>query len=132
MEKKGFVMKKVKIVIKKYTVYVHIVNITIVWLPLKPGVIKILYSKAVQHVHTEKLMVLLFCIINSKKVAWPSGLRRWFKAPVSSEAWVRIPPLPTHFFCSFSQFVSFLTYARKRCRVPRVVSIYQWPNGLGV
>ena len=29
------------------------------------------------------------------KVAWPSGLRRWFKAPVSSEAWVRIPPLPT-------------------------------------
>ena len=32
------------------------------------------------------------CIIN--EVAWPSGLRRWFKAPVSSEAWVRIPPLP--------------------------------------
>ena len=28
------------------------------------------------------------------QVAWPSGLRRWFKAPVSSEAWVRIPPLP--------------------------------------
>ena len=28
------------------------------------------------------------------KVAWPSGLRRWFKAPVSSGAWVRIPPLP--------------------------------------
>ena len=27
-------------------------------------------------------------------VAWSSGLRRWFKAPVSSEAWVRIPPLP--------------------------------------
>ena len=30
-------------------------------------------------------------------VAWPSGLRRWFKAPVSSEAWVRIPPLPIAF-----------------------------------
>ena len=29
------------------------------------------------------------------KVAWPSGLRRWFKALVSLEAWVRIPPLPT-------------------------------------
>ncbi len=29
-----------------------------------------------------------------KKVAWPSGLRRWFKAPVSSEAWVQISPLP--------------------------------------
>ena len=27
-------------------------------------------------------------------VAWPSGPRSWFKAPVSSEAWVRIPPLP--------------------------------------
>ena len=33
----------------------------------------------------------------SKEVAWPSGLRRWFKAPVSSEAWVRIPPLPNIF-----------------------------------
>ena len=32
------------------------------------------------------------------KVAWPSGLRRWFKAPVSSEAWVRIPPLPQNSF----------------------------------
>ena len=31
------------------------------------------------------------------RVAWPSGLRRWFKAPVSSEAWVRIPPLPDIF-----------------------------------
>ena len=31
-------------------------------------------------------------------VAWPSGLRRWFKAPVSSEAWVRIPPLPLKLF----------------------------------
>ena len=27
-------------------------------------------------------------------VTWPSGLRRWFKAPVFQEAWVRIPPLP--------------------------------------
>ena len=27
-------------------------------------------------------------------VAWPSGLRRWIKAPVSPGAWVRIPPLP--------------------------------------
>ena len=36
-------------------------------------------------------------------VAWPSGLRRWFKAPVSSEAWVRIPPLPRIFSI-------FLTY----------------------
>ena len=33
----------------------------------------------------------------SHEVAWPSGLRRWFKAPVSSGAWVRIPPLPKDF-----------------------------------
>ena len=34
-------------------------------------------------------------------VAWPSGLRRWIKAPVSSEAWVRIPLLP-HFLELYS------------------------------
>ena len=33
------------------------------------------------------------CNALSYMIAWPSGLRRWFKAPVSSEAWVRIPPL---------------------------------------
>ena len=35
------------------------------------------------------------------EVAWPSGLRRWFKAPVSSGAWVRIPPLPAGFLFFF-------------------------------
>ena len=44
------------------------------------------------------------CNERDRKVAWPSGLRRWFKAPVSSEAWVRIPPLPTN---SFSIIWSF-------------------------
>ena len=39
--------------------------------------------------------------LNYVWVAWPSGLRRWFKAPVSSEAWVRIPPLPLNTFCLF-------------------------------
>ena len=29
-----------------------------------------------------------------KLVVWPSSLRRWFKAPVISMAWFRIPPLP--------------------------------------
>ena len=29
----------------------------------------------------------------TNKAVWPSGLRRRFKAPVSSGAWVRIPPL---------------------------------------
>ena len=36
--------------------------------------------------------------LKSHEVAWPSGLRRWFKAPVSSGAWVRIPPLPKVLF----------------------------------
>ena len=36
------------------------------------------------------------------RVAWPSGLRRWIKAPVSSGAWVRIPPLPSTFCNSVS------------------------------
>ncbi len=31
-------------------------------------------------------------------VAWPSGTRCWFKAPVSSGARVRIPSLPTGTF----------------------------------
>ena len=39
-------------------------------------------------------------------VAWPSGLRRWFKAPVSSEAWVRIPPLPIFFLYIYYIFSS--------------------------
>ena len=41
-------------------------------------------------------------------VAWPSGLRRWFKAPVSSEAWVRIPPLPI--FYTQKQFILFFKF----------------------
>ena len=40
-------------------------------------------------------------------VAWPSGLRRWFKAPVSSEAWVRIPPLPAYFCWEILQQCTF-------------------------
>ena len=32
------------------------------------------------------------------RVAWPSGPRRWIKAPVSSGAWVRVPPLPVDAF----------------------------------
>ena len=48
-------------------------------------------------------------------VAWPSGLRRWFKAPVSSEAWVRIPPLPkiSFPFCFFSSSNGLFWYARQ-------------------
>ena len=49
-------------------------------------------------------------------VAWPSGLRRWFKAPVSSEAWVRIPPLPRLFFCNPSFFTHYSCYSRHHHR----------------
>ena len=44
-----------------------------------------------------------------EEVAWPSGLRRWFKAPVSSEARVRIPPLPAFCFLSWIRLVLYLT-----------------------
>ncbi|GBP80869.1 Acidic repeat-containing protein [Eumeta japonica] len=49
-------------------------------------------------------------------VAWPSGLRRWFKAPVSSEAWVRIPPLPRFFF-PFNFSERFLKLSLKKNRL---------------
>ena len=41
-------------------------------------------------------------------VGWPSGLRRWFKAPVISMAWVRIPPLPIHFFPFFPHLAIYM------------------------
>lgn len=40
---------------------------------------------------------LIGASLKTAKIASLSGLRRWFKAPVSSEAWVRIPPLPIVF-----------------------------------
>ena len=45
------------------------------------------------------------------KIAWPSGLRRWFKAPVSSGAWVRIPPLSK----SFSTESNTIEYSMSKC-----------------
>src|SRR4029434_2290896 len=41
-----------------------------------------------------QLLTLLLRAFVYLTVAWPSGLRRWIKAPVSLEAWVQIPPLP--------------------------------------
>ena len=38
---------------------------------------------------------------------WPSGLRRWFKAPVSSGAWVRIPLLPGILYCVQKLSITF-------------------------
>ena len=62
-----------------------------------------------------------------KKVAWPSGLRRWFKAPVSSGAWVRIPPLPN------LDFTFFPYCAHGAYLLPDKPWISLWrPNGLGV
>ena len=42
---------------------------------------------------------------------WPSGLRRWFKAPVSSGAWVRIP-LRTPFFRRYNVLILVLSSPR--------------------
>ncbi len=40
------------------------------------------------------LLKRICCVI--VKVVWPSGLRRWFKAPISSEARVRISSLSVY------------------------------------
>ncbi len=58
------------------------------------------------------------------RVAWPSGLRRWFKAPVSSEAWVRIPPLPESFLKNGNNF--FL----HRTKVMALTNMAQWSRGM--
>ena len=55
-------------------------------------------------------------------VAWPSGLRRWFKAPVSSEAWVRIPPLPLLFAVSSVKFVFMYEFRRKVSKTCKIGS----------
>ena len=50
----------------------------------------------------------------SREVAWPSGLRRWFKAPVSSKAWVRIPSLPLQLIMhGLEQLETLNKYSRK-------------------
>ena len=61
----------------------------------------------------------------SKKVAWPSGLRRWFKAPVSSEAWVRIPPLPGLFF-SLTFFYNVVLTSMLENKVRAAGAVAKW------
>ena len=46
-------------------------------------------------------VVMRSSTLSASTVAWPSGLGRWFKAPVSSEAWVGIPPHLNRFFIEF-------------------------------
>ena len=41
------------------------------------------------------------------KTGWPSGLRRWIKAPISSGAWVRIP-LQSILFHQFELIYAFV------------------------
>ena len=65
-------------------------------------------------------------------VAWPSGLRRWFKAPVSSEAWVRIPPLPQDIFLVIG--VLLVLREKKVVGIPFLVRTRrcqaQWSRGM--
>ena len=44
---------------------------------------------------------------NVSRTGWPSGLRRWIKAPISSEAWVRIPLQSNLFQNSLLHFQNF-------------------------
>ena len=64
-------------------------------LPIKLATV---YLHTLCHIHCViAICHRVSCLCHAHVVAWPSGLRRWFKAPVSSEAWVRIPPLPNTF-----------------------------------
>lgn len=47
------------------------------------------------------------------EVVWPSGLRRWTKAPVSMEAWVQIPPLPSLSPGTWSTHLQHTDYGRR-------------------
>ena len=75
-------------------------------------------------------------LCKGSKVAWPSGLRRWFKAPVSSEAWVRIPPLPKILFtllvsCWLTVLVRLV--AKQKCSeylLKKNYSVAQWSRGM--
>ena len=58
----------------------------------------LIVSQLSQYMETALSLIQHVTGASFNKVAWPSGLRRWFKAPVSSEAWVRIPPLPMNLF----------------------------------
>ncbi|KAK9965225.1 hypothetical protein ABG768_004325 [Culter alburnus] len=62
-------------------------------------------------------------------VAWPSGLRRWIKAPVSSGAWVRIPPLPRQ---PFRRLLWLLCLSKKDWRSDTACSrSLPWPHSTG-
>ena len=50
--------------------------------------------------------------IEGVQVVWPSGLRRWIKAPVSQEAWVQIPQLP---FYSINHLIMWWCYIMQTC-----------------
>ena len=61
-----------------------------------------------QHRLNFNKLLFMFYHALDQMVAWPSGLRRWFKAPVSSEARVRIPPLPNFFELYFNMIIIFI------------------------
>ena len=73
--------------------------------------------------------------VQNAGIAWPSGLRRWFKAPVTSVAWVRIPPL-SHCLEStmISKNVKNVKNDSKTCLriffTPRSGSVAEWSKAL--
>ena len=55
---------------------------------------------------------------------WPSGLRRWIKAPISSGAWVRIP-LQSHFFQNFEMgFLYNVDLSKVHFYVKKIRQVY--------
>ena len=60
------------------------------------------------------------------KTGWPSGLRRWIKAPISSGAWVRIPLQSNIFY-----LISFQSYAKSEAK-KLSKSLKSFPGVVGV
>ena len=61
----------------------------------------------------------------NRLVAWPSGLRRWFKAPVISMAWVRIPPLPLFFLHNLPFLSTFESISFFHVQLPQLLFLLQ-------
>ena len=74
-------------------------------------------------VKVESSLQRIQCLCDKRveyKTGWPSGLRRWIKAPISSGAWVRIPLQSSLFVYGFLYIVLYysniIRYTKNRIR----------------
>ena len=70
----------------------------------------IFYFSAILQRNAGHRYIIIFHIMHfSVTVGWSRGLRRWFQAPVSWEAWVRISPLP-HFERTLIRMIAYFSF----------------------